>query len=180
MLLRSCLVWLQAVYRWDRPAEVSPSQLPSLSWGYARVHGGASMQGRKDVSREAPSYHSASLGSPSAAPSPAGDSTTGLGVGVGFAAPVFARGWGNHVQLLQVQPPDGYGVEYSTLRSANATASREGNASAILELTASAKQRTQAVHVFLRCCLLVGVRGVTDVSLGGSSRCREAWPAQDP
>ena len=90
----------QCVYRWERPADVDPQWLPSLAWGYARVHGSAAMQGRRDVAHD--SLHAASLSSPVSVASSVTDSTPGLGVGVGFAAPVLARAWGTHVQLLQV------------------------------------------------------------------------------
>jgi hypothetical protein len=83
---------LQIVFVWDRPLDVPAGVVPSLSWGYARLHGSAALQGRRDVMS-------------SADPSNAG-SCPGLGVGVGFAAPVLARGWGKHLQLLQARPRD--------------------------------------------------------------------------
>jgi hypothetical protein len=58
------------------------------------------MQGRKDLPEG--TMVSSSVSSPAALASSSVDSTPGLGIGVGFASPVLARGWGNRIHLLQV------------------------------------------------------------------------------
>ena len=62
----------RVMFKWDRPADVDESVLPTLAWARAKV------------------YSNAAQG------------------GAGFACPVLARGWGNRLQLLQVQPVGGY------------------------------------------------------------------------
>ncbi len=96
------------MFIWEKPSDVPPGSVPSLTWGFARIHGSASMQGKADVM---PPVDPSTLGS-----------CPGLGVGVGFPAPVLARGWGRHLQLLQVHPGGGYGAEFTTVRFASAPA----------------------------------------------------------
>jgi hypothetical protein len=70
----------RVVHRWKRPDDAGAQELPCLAWARARVS--------SDVRRypDAP-----------------------LVVASGVAAPVLARGWGSHLQLLQVQPEGGFG-----------------------------------------------------------------------
>lgn len=102
----STLPEIKIVFIWEKPSDVPPGSVPSLTWGFARIHGSASMQGKADSM-------------PPVDPSTVG-SCPGLGVGVGFPAPVLARGWGRHLQLLQVHPGGGYGAEFTTVRFASA------------------------------------------------------------
>jgi hypothetical protein len=119
---------MQVVFVWPRPRDVPRGAMPCLSWGFARIHGPASMQGKRDV---LPSGGD-SMGS-----------RPGLGVGVGFAAPVLARGWGSRLQLLQVHPPGGYGPEFTTVRFV-AVAAPGADAAAADVLAASGKKADAA------------------------------------
>ena len=73
----------RVMHRWKRPDDVGAGELPCLAWHRARV--GAEARRHADGGA--------------------------LAVGVGFPAPVLARGWGQHLQLLQVQPEGGFVLE---------------------------------------------------------------------
>ena len=85
---------------------MSPTKLPHLSWGWGRVSGSV-YSSSVDGTRASDDSSSIANGSGGGA----GDAAPEVTIGVGFAGPVLARGWGHRLELLQAQPPRGYLTE---------------------------------------------------------------------
>jgi hypothetical protein len=92
---------------WKRPDEAPPDCLPVHAWSVSRVAG----------------TRSAAIAEKEGSPTEASETApkeSGFLPGVGFAAPVLARGWGKTLQLLQAQPPEGYPDAFTQRAKADA------------------------------------------------------------